>query len=151
MRKVILSISLLSIGLVACKNTKQSSNTTEVKSNDVEEVVDMHTAEIALSYCGIYQGVIPAADAPGIQVTLILNDDNTFEIQETFLEKEDGDFQEKGAYLIEGNVLTLFREHDEKFYYKIEEGRLKMLTRDQEEVEGPLAAQYILEQIEVFE
>lgn len=151
MKKIILTLCVC-LSVVACKNTNKSENKNEVVAqNNTEQVVDMHNAENSLSYCGIYQGVIPAADAPGIQVTLILNDDNSYELHETFIDNENGEFQEKGSYSLNENVLTLFRNENEKSYYKVEEGRLKMLTQDQEEVTSELAPHYILNQTEVFE
>ena len=39
--------------------------------------MDMHTAEISLDYYGTYKGTLPAADCPGINVTLTLNKNKT--------------------------------------------------------------------------
>ena len=38
-------------------------------------MADIHNAETSLDYEGTYKGVLPAADCPGIETTLILNPD----------------------------------------------------------------------------
>ena len=51
-------------------------------------------------------------------------------------------FDAEGAYTLHGNLLTL--EGSDTTWYKVEENRLRRLTTDRKEVEGPLAEHYVL-------
>ena len=90
---------------------------------------------------GTYQGVLPAADCPGIETTLTLKPDGTYSLHEEYLER-DARFDAEGAYTLHGNLLTL--EGSDTTWYKVEENRLRRLTTDRKEVEGPLAEHYVL-------
>lgn len=102
---------------------------------------DIHNAETSLDYRGTYWGVLPAADCPGIETTLTLKPDGTYSLHEEYLER-DARFDAEGAYTLHGNLLTL--EGSDTTWYKVEENRLRRLTTDRKEVEGPLAEHYVL-------
>ena len=102
---------------------------------------DIHNAETSLDYRGTYRGVLPAADCPGIETTLTLKPDGTYSLHEEYLER-DARFDAEGAYTLHGNLLTL--EGSDTTWYKVEENRLRWLTTDRKEVEGPLAEHYVL-------
>ena len=102
---------------------------------------DIHYAETSLDYRGTYRGVLPAADCPGIETTLTLKPDGTYSLHEEYLER-DARFDTEGAYTLHGNLLTL--EGSDTTWYKVEENRLRRLTTDRKEVEGPLAEHYVL-------
>ena len=103
--------------------------------------LDIHNAETSLDYRGTYRGVLPAADCPGIETTLTLKPDGTYSLHEEYLER-DARFDAEGAYTLHGNLLTL--EGSDTTWYKVEENRLRRLTTDRKEVEGPLAEHYVL-------
>lgn len=114
------------------------------KAATTADAPDMHTAENALDYAGIYKGTLPAADCPGIAVTLTLNGDGTYTEHNEYLERATT-FDEAGAYRVDGNMLILTPADGENaFYYKIEEGRLRQLDGDKQVIEGPLAEYFIL-------
>ena len=102
---------------------------------------DIHNAETSLDSRGTYRGVLPAADCPGIETTLTLKPDGTYSLHEEYLER-DARFDTEGAYTLHGNLLTL--EGSDTTWYKVEENRLRRLTTDRKEVEGPLAEHYVL-------
>lgn len=102
---------------------------------------DIHNAETSLDYRGTYRGVLPAADCPGIETTLTLKPDGTYSLHEEYLER-DARFDAEGAYTLHGNLLTL--KGSDTTWYKVEENRLRRLTTDRKEVEGPLAEHYVL-------
>ena len=55
--------------------------------------------------CGTYNGLLPAADGPGIDMTLQLNANNTFVNKLVYVGQKDGTFYEKGTY----EVMYVFR------------------------------------------
>ena len=134
--------------LVACGGNASRKNSAETGTAPAEAVEEMHNAENALDYCGTYRGTIPAADCPGIELTLTLQADGRFEQTWNYLERE-GIFTERGPYKVEGNLLTLRPDGDGvPLYYKVEENRLRKLDASRRPIEGELASYYVLQKIE---
>lgn len=142
------AIAACSLTLMSCNGSKKADAS---QSNaDTTQVVDMHTAETSLDYFGEYKGTIPAADCPGIKQTLVLNKDNTFTLNSIYIDRKDADFNDSGTFSIDGNVLTLKTKDGQASYYKVEEGRVRMLMADKQPVTGELAEHYVLKQEKVF-
>ena len=135
------------ITLVACGGNQQKKAVSEkVKADAVK--VDMHDAESSLDYQGTYTGVFPAADCPGIDMRLTLKKDGTYSLHMKYLDR-DSEFDEKGAFTVKENLLTLTpSEGGQPQYYKVEENRLRRLDADKQPVTGPLAENYVLEKTE---
>lgn len=126
--------------IYACGNNPKSNKSSDTDSTTV---VDIHNAENALDYQGIYKGTLPAADCPGIETTLTLKKDNSFILQSVYIDRN-SNFNEKGSYSIDGNIITLKPEDGSTQYYKVGENQLQMLNADKEEITGELAPHYIL-------
>ena len=104
-KKLYLAAAFCMIIATGCTNNKKSANSDNVVA-DTMQVADMHNAETSLDYFGEYKGTIPAADCPGIEVTLIFNKDRTYTQKYIYLERKDGEFNETGTFKVEGNILT---------------------------------------------
>lgn len=148
-KKFYLAVVLCTFIMTGCTNSKKTNNT-ESTDADTTQIVDMHNAETSLDYFGEYKGTIPAADCPGIDVTLIFNKDHTYTQKYVYLERKDAEFNEAGTFVIEGNILTTTSKEGEKSYYKVEEGRVVMLDADKQPITGALAGLYVLKQEQVF-
>ena len=123
------------ITLVACGGNQQKKAVSEkVKADAVK--VDMHDAESSLDYQGTYTGVFPAADCPGID-----------SLHMKYLDR-DSEFDEKGAYKVKGNLLTLTPMDGQPEYYKVEENQVRKLNADKQPVTGALAENYVLKKTE---
>lgn len=134
------------ITLVACGGNQQKKTVTEeVKADAVK--VDMHDAESSLDYQGTYTGIFPAADCPGIDMRLTLKKDGTYSLHMKYLER-DSEFDEKGAYKVKGNLLTLNPMDGQPEYYKVEENQVRKLDADKQPVTGALAENYVLKKTE---
>ena len=134
--------------LVACGGNASRKDSAAAEPDQAGAVVDTHNAENAFDYCGTYRGTIPAADCPGIELTLTLQADGRFEQTWNYLERE-GFFTERGPYKVEGNLLTLRPDGDGvPLYYKVEENRLRKLDASRRPIEGELASYYVLQKIE---
>ncbi len=93
--------------------------------------------------CGTYNGTLPAADGPGIEMTVRLGPDNKFENKLVYIDAEDGTFYEQGTYSQNGDLIEL-KSGDEISYYKAEPGQLRRLDSEKQEITGALADYYIL-------
>lgn len=133
---ILACVCLLTTSCNNKKNTNESKTTTET--------IDMHNAENSLDYEGVYTGTFPAADCPGINITLALNKDKTFELVSEYIDRKDATFKEYGTYTIEGNMITLINGGD-KQYYKVGENTLTALDSDKKEITGELAKYYVLQ------
>lgn len=137
---------VLGTAVCSCNQTKNTENnqtaTDSITTDTILAVPDMHNAENALDYWGTYEGTIPAADCPGIQVTLTLNQDKTFELTQDYIDRNK--VTSKGQYTLKGNTLCTVTESQDTTYYKVEENRLKMLDKQQQVITGNLADRYIL-------
>lgn len=139
----------IGIVLMSCHNPKKTTDLKEEKQETVQ-VPDMHTAENALDYWGVYEGTLPAASCPGIKTVLTLNRDNTFDLHSEYIGEKDGVFDEKGTYTLKGSLLTARLKDGQIYYYKVEEGRIRLLNADKEAITGDLADNYILKQTKTF-
>lgn len=73
-------------------------------------------AEAPKKHVGEFSGKLPSADGPGIEMKLTLNEDGSFLLDETYLEKKDGQFNAKGSYEVsaDGAFVTLKEEGNDK-------------------------------------
>ena len=60
----------------------------------------------------------------------------------------DSEFDEKGAYKVKGNLLTLTPMDGQPEYYKVEENQVRKLDADKQPVTGALAENYVLKKTE---
>lgn len=132
----LLLLAAASLTLAACGSTPQRPAAAQT---------DMHNAENALDYLGTYEGTLPAADCPGIVTTLTLNADRTYDLHMKYIDRE-AEFDERGAFAVEENLLTLSQpDGGPERYYKVEENRLRMLDAERNPVSGELAEHYVLQ------
>lgn len=134
--------------LAACGGNTQKKASAEGAGSTAAAVADMHNAENALDYRGTYTGTFPAADCPGIEMRLVLKADGTYDLHMKYIDR-DAEFDERGAYKVKGNLLSLTPEDGEGIaYYKVEENRLRRLDADKQPVTGALAENYVLKKTE---
>lgn len=103
-----------------------------------------------VSYAGTYEGVLPAADGPGIQTTLFLKAQGNYSKTRSYVERN-ATFEDAGSWKVENGVLTLesMRTKGEKRYWKFrDDGKLCKLTLDQKRIEGSLAEHYCLKPLQ---
>lgn len=143
-------ITLILLGNIFFMSCNENKN--PKKDSDVEDVVTNEKSDHLAVWAGSYEGTLPCADCAGIETTIILNNDNTYEKHETYLKGDDSiKFEEMGSFSInEANIITLKPANDDDasaggLLYKFEENKLYALTLDGEKVSGVLAEYYILE------
>lgn len=94
-----------------------------------------------------YKGVLPCADCSGIDTTLVLNPDKTFELTEIYQGKNDDDpFVTKGSWELEtgtpqnpqAQVYVLTTETGEKYNYLVDgANKLTSLDSDKNPIDAP--------------
>lgn len=94
---------------------------------------------------GLYEGVIPAADCPGIKIELMLRDNGRYTMNSEYLER-DMSFSESGNYSVSGDTISLAATDGDAFRYRfLKSGSdLRMLDADGHTIDGVLKDNYTL-------
>lgn len=126
---------------------------TACKKEEQGAAVDAaHNTRNSVDWAGTYTGTIPAASGPGIEVTLTLNNDESYSISYIYIDhEEDGPFEAKGkfSWQADGGTIVLklpsdMREGSFPTYYKVGEGKIFQLDLEGNIITGELASLYIL-------
>ena len=106
-----------------------------------------HTSADSLDWAGVYRGVLPCADCPGIETTLRLATDSTYELSTKYLEKSTEPFTSKGSFewRPDGRTIVLKSSDGTQRLYRVEENRLRQLDMRGEPIKGALADKYVLQ------
>ncbi len=99
------------------------------------------------TYCGTYQGVLPASSGPGIETTLVFSPNGTYKMESVYMDKVAGIFEDEGTYSVDGDVITLNSEEMEAVYFQMEEGQVRRLDTRRQPVIGELSEHYVLKKI----
>lgn len=137
MMKRLLTAALVSACLVACSGGK----TTPHQATD--------SLKAHLSAPAVYLGTLPAADCPGIEVSLTLEDSLRATYRSVYIGR-DGDFTERGTYTIEGNRLTLALAND-TLHFGIGTQSLSLLDQAGQKIAGAMAAHYVLHERQPYD
>lgn len=153
MRKsVLFSLAALAT-LSACKKSETSpasEATTTVSmapagGSEVANPDPAHDSQNSLDWPGTYTGKLPCASCPGIDTKLVLNDDGSYELNETYLESGEKPIHTKGKFTWGGDKSTIKLDAAaDGASYKVGEGQLWRLDTGGKEVTGELAANYVL-------
>jgi uncharacterized lipoprotein NlpE involved in copper resistance len=130
MKYILLAVFLIT-GFISCVSNK---------------ALDIHTPEI--NWPGTYKGVIPAADCPGIDVQIVLNNDKTYGLWYTYIDRDNSAFYREGTFTWDktGTIVVL-NIKDFPPYYQVAENRLIQLDMKGKIITGDLADLYILNKI----
>ena len=98
---------------------------------------------------GVYAGLLPCADCPGIETTLTINPDNSFEISQVYIDRDSVPFISSGK-ITKGDKdnIWVFKNRYNETFYQFEDSVLIMLNKDKERIKGLLEEHYILKKKE---
>lgn len=99
--------------------------------NDTAVPDAAHNSRNALDWAGVYEGVTPCADCPGIKMRLTLQKDGRFELSTQYLERPVAPQTVRGPFSwnAAGNTITLEAAGSNQ-QFRVGEGRLLQLNRD---------------------
>jgi len=92
---------------------------------------DVHTSRDSLDWAGVYEGVLPCADCPGIETRLTLERDGSYVISTRYLDRQHSPLIARGQFTWHagGNAISLDAKGGGQ-QYAVGEGRLVLLNRD---------------------
>lgn len=147
MKKIGLTVILAALILVGCaKKADHTSNQDIATSNDT--VKDASTTQNLLDWEGTYKGILPAADAPGIDMTIILYPDSTFSQTYFFIDKKVKPVTSSGKFTwnADRDIITL-ESLTPPEQYLISEGRITHLDAEGNLFTGEVAKRQILTKV----
>lgn len=148
MRKLILSMGIL-LFLVACgKESNKIIVVDKYNANHVSQIdLENHTSNRIMNWEGVYEGVLPCASCPGIETTLELKSDQTFELTSFYRDSNMDEVVQKGTFdwQKKGNQVTL--NNDDNYQLRIEKNQVRFLDSEGQVVVGDLEKYYILDKV----
>lgn len=127
MKKVFLA-PILAMGLIACGNTSKPASTDSV-ATDSSAVVAPATAVEAT-----FEGLLPQADGPGFETTLVLKADASFEMVQ---ESDNYRDARVGTYTLSGDTLTLNPTPGDQSFALLQGDSVVLLNSDKQVNEVP--------------
>lgn len=139
MKIYILSISLLSFFLLSCSSKVQKGIM----------IPDKHTSRISLDWAGTYKGILPCANCEGIETTLRINSDRTFQLITKYLGKKSDSLETFGTFVWnnEGNTIVLDNILNAPNKYFVKENSLVQLDLQGNFISGDLSDKYVLQKV----
>lgn len=107
-----------------------------------------HNSRNSLNWDGVYRGVIPAADGPGINVEITLGIDGTYSISYQYIDRGGEVFTGTGTFQWNdtGSAIVLDVK-DMPPHYQVGENTLIQLDMAGKKIAGALADNYILKKV----
>jgi hypothetical protein len=95
------------------------------------------------AFSGIFSGITPCADCPGIEMTVYFKPDSTFIENMVYMERNTS-FSDTGKWSISDKIITVsFPKHQAYFLMK-SDSVVSMLDSDKKEIGGDLSDKYSL-------
>ena len=98
-------------------------------------------------WAGIFTGVIPAADCPGISVVAILKTNGTYKITYQYIDRGDELFTYTGIFTWDEKAKAITLDSSNIPSYKVKGNFLIHLDMEGKEIEGKLADKYKLKRL----
>lgn len=135
-----MGIFSLMTGLNACKGKQEKQ--------DAAGAVDAaHNSRNSLNWDGVYTGITPCADCPGIRTKIVLNGDNTYTVSREYMDSKDAVYNYSGSFdwSEDGGAVSLKEdERSPAIRFKVGEDALIQLDMEGNVITGDLADNYIL-------
>ncbi len=132
MRKVIIAIGILAVSVTACKNK------TRLSDSDIEAIQKAS---------GIYTGLMPCADCPGIQTRVEINPDLTYTLYTDYIDEPAASDTISGTFEWNSGNSTITFDEQLLGQCTIEDNALYKLI-DGKKAEGENAANYTLVKVD---
>lgn len=156
MKKSIILTLLFFLTIVSCNtnndmkfstNERSIYDSNENSSNNLYNIgkTNTNSAKTTLDWVGTYEGILPCSNCAGIKTTVTLNKDESIKITTQYL-KQNKKFENEGyiKWTADNNALYLDTKDKNRFFYKVGENKLIVLSEEGEEMKGPLADKYVL-------
>lgn len=134
---IILTSLIVSVSLLSCSH----KNEAETQSDTYSEI-----GQIEIDLPALYTGILPCADCPGVDYSLILEEGRFVEISQ-YMERSTKRFEETGIWTLNGDTLIISQNDSSNFrkQFLFDEKKLILLHSQGQQIAGDLANKYVLE------
>lgn len=95
---MILAVAALAV-FASCSDKKASQSVVDKNSVSVVDNTASENANLDLaSIAGTYEGTFPAADGPGIKTVLTIKADSTYQLEQDYVDQNDGHDEASGVF-----------------------------------------------------
>jgi heat shock protein HslJ len=148
-RMPILILAALLTGLFSCtsqQGNNEERNTGQQGTIDKTQAPDGHNSMNSVDWSGVYKGILPCADCEGIETTIALLKDNTFNSSMKYLGKDDQMVKDKGTFVWDGEAsrIILTSINGSVRIFQVGENVLLQLDQAGNRITGKLAEKYSL-------
>lgn len=119
--------------MVSCN----SSNDKSLESNELEKM----DIPDEFDNFGIYRGILPCADCPGIRTELQLKEPNEYQLRTQLIDRSDSIVMQNGKFEITDSIITLSKNGQQ---YSLTENGLAQLYKSGDKISDSLANNYLL-------
>lgn len=108
-------------------------------------------SQTSVDWFGMYEGVLPCADCPGIYTSVLLTEQDSFVLRTKYTDKSDSIFEHKGkiTWNDEGSSIQLISdEHTILMWFKVGEDKLMLLDQMGNEIESGWPETLLLEKVD---
>ncbi|HRP54557.1 copper resistance protein NlpE N-terminal domain-containing protein [Agriterribacter sp.] len=138
-------LPFVSAGILFILSGISCSNPTRKISGDsaVAQPADGHNSRVSLDWKGSYHGILPCADCPGIETVISLDENNTYQLTQKYLDRDTAWHLTSGSFTWtdDGNKIILDKANR---MLQVGENQLSWTDNDGNRVSGALAAHYRL-------
>lgn len=141
-----LSFRLSSVFVVFIFVYCSCNNATDKNKNDGTAI---QTKSSATNFAGTFLGLIPCADCPGIEATVVFHPDSSFSELMIYQERASS-FKDSGQWSKEGQILKINYNNEKstpRYFLVKSDTTIAWMDGDKKEIEGPLKEHYILKRI----
>lgn len=149
-KQVNIGFVVAALFVVGChSNNPQNKDLKDSASNDHYSTDDKHdhshNSQNSLDWEGVYEGIIPCADCPGIKTTVELKDNEQFKYSAEYVERKTTLVDSGKIMWHENGSVVHLHGKDIDVKYKVGENRLFQLDSEGKPIDGPNAKSYNLQ------
>jgi copper homeostasis protein (lipoprotein) len=153
-QSILIALALSFLALAGCKRDAAAPPPVEaapaegIKSAVISEVDHGSPASAApafdvKAFAGLYAGILPCADCPGIDTSIAFTPEGGYSISETYQDAGGGSFVTKGTWALREDGKTLLldpedKEERDRWFEIVSADELRALDRDGKPIDSTL-------------
>lgn len=143
MKKVILAVACIAFAMTSCK--KENKVDSPEADSEMNSKALSKSSEKVLDWDGTYKGITPCADCEGIETSVTLNRDKTYEMTTKYLGKGKDTLHVSGSFNWSDDGSTVRLDIKNKpNQFLVGANQLIMLDMEGNKITGALAKKYVL-------
>lgn len=144
--KVIFAILLFASCDKSVKEKELAKEENAVKELVLEPTIRLH-AKDSLNWEGVYEGVLPCTNCPGIKTIIKLKNDLTYTVGQQYVGGVEQDSHGVFDWDEDGIIIHLKDVNKMEFLFRVEENQIRMLNSKGHAIKGENAEAYILKKM----